>query len=360
MGNAVQEIKSVQSPSHHEEVEQKKENWKKIIRPYLKPDHKKSWGQVFTTIPPYILCYFLAYQLYKVSYFAGLPFMILAGLFTVRSFIIMHDCGHGSFFKSKKMRTFVGYITGFITFTPYHQWTLSHAIHHKHSGNLDKRGVGDIWTATVEEYQKMSSVGKFWYRFYRHPFITFIIGPFYIFLGTYRFFAKQDGRKEKESVILTNIYIAVLSIALGTTIGWGAYFAIQLTVLFVAQLIGVWFFYVQHQYEGVYWKRKEDWDYFDSSMHGCSFFMMPKVLQWFSGNIGFHHIHHLSHSIPNYYLEKAMQENELFQNPPTITVISSLKSALLNIYDEDNGDLISFREMKRRYPSNKKRVAAYS
>lgn len=353
MSNAVKQ-NSFQDSSEQpgQTVAQTKENWKKIIRPYLKPDHTKSWGQVLNTLPPYILCWVLSYQLYKVSYFLALPMMLLAALFTVRSFIIMHDCGHGSFFKSKRLRTLVGYLTGFVTFTPYHQWTLSHAIHHKHSGNLDKRGVGDVWTATVEEYQNMSALGKFSYRFYRHPFVTFFIGPFYIFMISYRFFAKEDGPKEKRSVIITNLYIAAYVFIMGSWLGWEAFLLIQFTILQMAQIVGVWFFYVQHQYEGVYWNRQEDWDYFDSAMLGSSYFKMPKFLQWFSGNIGYHHIHHLSHSIPNYYLEKVMQENEIFQKPSTLTVASSLKSAFLNIYDEKTGDLISFREMKKRYPSN--------
>lgn len=340
-----------------EPVPQTKENWKKIIRPYITPDHAKSWQQVLTAVPPYILCWVLSYQLFKISYFAALPMMLLAALFTVRSFIIMHDCGHGSFFKSKKLRTFIGYITGFVCFTPYHQWTLSHAIHHKHSGNLDKRGVGDVWTATVDEYQNMSALGKFGYRFYRHPFVTFFIGPFYIFMISYRFFAKEDGAKERRSVIITNLYIAAYILTMGTWLGWGTFLLIQFTILQMAQIMGVWLFYVQHQYEGVYWKRQGDWDYFDSAMNGCSYFKMPKILQWFSGNIGFHHIHHLSHSIPNYNLEKAMQENEIFQNPPTVNVLTSLKSAFLNIYDERTEELISFREMKKRYNS---KVPAFS
>lgn len=342
-------------------VAQTKENWKKIIRPYLKPDHRKSWGQVFNTVPMYILCWFISYQVYsKVSYLAALPFITLTGLFTVRSFIIMHDCGHGSFFKSKKLRTIVGYITGFITFTPYHQWTLSHAIHHKHSGDLDHRGIGDIWTATVDEYNKMSALGKFGYRLFRHPIVTFLIGPFYIFVISYRFFAKQDGKKEKQSVIITNLYILAFAVAMSYLIGFKEFLILQLSVLQVAQIIGVWFFYVQHQYEGVYWRRKQEWDYFDASMEGSSYFKMPAILQWFSGNIGFHHIHHLSHSIPNYYLEQVMEENEIFQKPATLTVLSSLKSAFLNIYDEKEGDLISFREMKRRYSNASHKVEAYS
>lgn len=339
------------------QITQEKQNWKKIIKPYLRPDNKKSWGQVANTLIPYIIAYAVSYQLYKINYFLALPAILITSLLTMRSFIIMHDCGHGSFFRSKKLRTFVGYITGFVCFTPYHQWTLSHAIHHKHSGNLDKRGIGDVWTATVEEYQNMSRWGKIGYRLYRNPLVTFGVGPIWLFLISFRYFAPYDKTKEKQSVIITNIYIILYSVLMASFMGWPAYLALQFSILFFAQVFGVWMFYVQHQYEGVYWKRQNDWDYFDSAMEGSSYFKLPKVIQWFTGNIGFHHIHHLSHSIPNYNLERCMKENELFQNPGTITFWSSLKSAFLNIYDERNEELISFRTYRQRYESE---VPAYS
>ena len=206
-----------------------------------------------------------------------------------------------------------------------------------------------MWLATVNEYKEMNARERFNYRFYRHPFVTFLIGPFWLFMLTFRFFTKNDGAKEKQSVIITNVFIALFSLMMASIVGWKAYLIIHLPMLYMAQIFGVWMFYVQHQYEGVYWERKKDWDYFESAMKGSSFFKLPKVMQWFTGNIGFHHIHHLSHSIPNYNLERCMKENEIFQSPPTLTLLSSIKCMFLSVYDEDRKELISFKEMDERY-----------
>ena len=337
--------------------EQKKENWKKIVKHYSTPDEGKSWFQVANTLIPYFVLWFLSYQSLKIHFALSLFFSVLLAGFMVRTFIIMHDCGHGSFFKSSKKRTIVGYITGFLTWTPYWQWTNDHAIHHQTSGNLDKRGHGDVWTATVNEYKEMSFWGKIGYRLYRFPPVTFLLGPIFVFQWNFRFFKKHDGPKEKQSVIICNIFLVLMLATAHFTIGLKDFFIVHGIATLIAQIAGTWLFYVQHQYEGVYWRRNESWDYFDSAMEGSSYFKLPAPLQWISGNIGFHHLHHLSHKIPNYKLQKAMEENEIFKNPYTITMGSSLKSAFMHIYDEEHGDLISFGEYSRRYSRGARSIA---
>ncbi|GAB4009778.1 MAG: fatty acid desaturase DesE [Bdellovibrio sp.] len=332
--------------------------WKKIVRPYMEVDHKKSWMQMANTLIPLVGMWYLTYRSLEISYLLTLALSFVTSFFFVRAFIIMHDCGHGTFFKTRKMRDFVGTILGVINFTPYHQWTKEHATHHNTSGNLDKRGHGDVWTMTVEEYNKATLFEKFQYRLYRNPLVTFVIGPIYIFQFRHRIFLKHDTAKERKSVVLTNILLVLSIWGLSSLVGFKNFLLVQVPILFIAQTVGCWLFYVQHQYENVYWGKGEKWSYVEAALKGCSFYKLPKILQWGTGNIGFHHIHHLSHLIPNYNLEKAYRENELFQNAPVLTFWMSFRCASLKLYDEDKGDLISFREYKKRFITAKKAALA--
>ncbi len=319
-------------------------DWRMVVKSYAKPNVWKSSWQLANTLIPLVVLWYLAYKAFEVSYALTLAISLLNVPFFVRSFIIMHDCGHGNFFASRKARTFWGYVTGILCFTPYWQWAKDHATHHSTSGNLDKRGFGDIWTVTVEEFSQMTRLERLRYRLYRFPFVTFVVGPFWLFQMRFRFFAKHDGPKERGSVVITNIALALLITALCYAVGWKAFLMIQLPIIIVNQVLGIWLFYVQHQYEGVYWARDKEWNYFDASIKGSSYFKLPKILQWASGNIGLHHIHHLSHLIPNYNLERCFNENPMFQNPHTITITSSFKSLSMDLYDEKNKKLISFAD----------------
>lgn len=330
-------------------TKQDPKNWKKIVRPYMEADHKKSWWQVANTLIPYFATWYLAYRSLEISYWLTLFFCLLNAGFMVRTFIIMHDCGHGSFFKSKKLRTIVGYITGFLTFTPYEQWTADHAAHHQTSGDLDRRGRGDVWTVTAQEYSNMSWSQRLGYRLYRNTFVTFIIGPIYLFQFRFRFTDKRDDAKGRKSVHICNAALLLIIGTLVYAIGWKAFLMIQIPATVVAQFTGTWLFYVQHQYEDVYWERHENWDYFDAAMKGCSYFKMSRLMHWFTGNIGFHHLHHLSHLIPNYNLRRAMEENEIFQEPSVVTWKTCWKTALMKVYDEDRKELITFSEYRKRY-----------
>jgi len=329
-------------------LEQIKENWTKIVRPYAVADHAKSWWQFSSSVIGFISTWYLAFLSLEVSYFLTIALGLLTAGFSVRLFIIMHDCGHGNFFKSKKMRTIIGHICGIFTITPYAQWTKSHGIHHSTSGNLDKRGIGDMLTHTTQEYEKLNWFDRLYYHCYRNPIFTFFLGPIYIFVVEYRTASKIDGPKEKNSVHLTNLALFCIILALSFAIGFKNFLLVQLPITMLACGIGSWLFYMQHQYEDPYWEREENWDFFDAAILGSSFYKLPKLLQYFSGNIGYHHIHHLSHMIPNYNLEKCMRENSLFQTPKTITFKDSIKCAFLNIYDEFEKELISFGQYRKR------------
>jgi omega-6 fatty acid desaturase (delta-12 desaturase) len=283
----------------------------------------------------------------QVSYLLTLGLSLIAAGFLVRMFIIFHDCGHGSFFRSERANRIVGTILGSLAFTPYQRWHRDHAIHHSTVGNLDKRGIGDVWTLTVEEYEKLSPAGRREYRLYRHPLFLIVVAPFLLFVIGLRFTRRRMAKAEKRSVYLTNLILALLAALLILLIGWKAFLLIQLPVIYFASVAGVWLFYVQHQFEEVVWSRQREWDYKTMALEGSSYLKLPRVLQWFSGNIGYHHIHHLSPRIPNYFLEKCHRENELFRNIKPVTFIPSLKTLRLRLWDEQNRKLVRFSHPKK-------------
>ena len=318
--------------------------WRKAVAPYSKPDFKRSVWQLLNTLIPYFILWGVMLWSLNVSYLLTLLLSIPAAGFMVRAFIIFHDCGHGSFFKSRKASAVVGYITGIITFTPYHHWRHNHAVHHATAGDLDRRGTGDVWTATVDEYLSFPRWKKLFYRFYRNPFVMFLLNPVLLFGIGHRFAGKTKGQ-ERASVYWTNFALLVILLIAYFTIGLKAYFLIQLPILWIGTAAGVWLFYVQHNFEGVYWERHKDWDFVKAGLEGSSFYKLPKVLQWFTGNIGFHHIHHLSPRIPNYELERCHRENPIFQVKP-ITFLSSFKSLTYRLWDEKGRKLVGYRKMK--------------
>jgi omega-6 fatty acid desaturase (delta-12 desaturase) len=302
--------------------------------------------QIVNTVVPYVALWFLMYWSLSVSYWITLPLAVLASGFMVRMFIISHDCGHGSYFKSRVANDIVGFITGVLTFTPYHHWRWEHALHHASSGDLDRRGTGDVWTLTVQEYLESSRWKRFSYRLARNPVILFVIAPLFLFLIWQRIPNAKASLRERLSVYWTNL--AILGVAAGMSwfFGYKAYLLLQVFVMGVAGTVGVWLFYVQHQFEGVYWERGEDWDYATAALQGSSFYKLPKILQWFSGNIGFHHIHHLSPRIPNYNLERCHQAEPLFQTVKPITLFASFKSFTFRLWDEQRRRLVGYRHLK--------------
>lgn len=321
--------------------------WRKMVAEFQKPSTPRALWQIANTVIPYGLLWYAMYLVRPLSWWLVIPLAILAGAFLVRIFIIFHDCGHGSFFKSSKANDLTGFICGILTFTPYYHWRWEHNIHHATSGDLDKRGIGDIWTLTVQEYLEASRGKRFAYRLARNPFVLFVLAPMYLFLFRQRFASPKASRRERHSVWAMNAGLLAMAGALSLLVGWKAYLIIQLVILAVAGGAGVWLFYVQHQFEGVYWERGDDWDYTKAALLGSSFYKLPRILQWFSGNIGFHHIHHLSARIPNYNLERCHLANPLFQKVKAVTFWASFKCLTFRLWDERRRQLVGFGHLAK-------------
>jgi omega-6 fatty acid desaturase (delta-12 desaturase) len=337
------------TPETKKKVDRKE--WVPIVKQYQQSDSWHSTRQVLNSVIPFFGILVLMYYSLEISYWLTLALSVVNAGFITRIFIIQHDCGHNSFYDSMRANNIVGSIFGVITLTPYYLWRRNHAKHHATSGNLDSRGVGDVYTMTVSEYQEQSAWEQFKYRFYRHPLTLFIIGPIAIFFVSHRFAlkTKKSEREERASVYWTNLALAVIIVGFGLLIGFKEFFIITIPMYLIAFSGGIYLFYVQHQFEDTYWRRKPNWDYFEAAMEGASYFKLPKLLQWFSGNIGFHHIHHLSPKIPNYLLEKAYKENDILRGSNTLTLFSSLKSVNLRLWDEQRNKLISFKDYRRYY-----------
>jgi omega-6 fatty acid desaturase (delta-12 desaturase) len=323
-------------------------NLRKQIAPFEKSNAKTSVKQLLNTIPPFILLWVTAYASLEISYWLSLGLAIIASGFVIRIFIIFHDCCHQSFFKSRKANDILGTISGIITLFPYEQWKRSHSIHHATSSNLNKRGTGDIWILTVEEYVAAPLSLRLKYRLYRNPLVMFGLGPLYLFFITNRFNRKDARKKERINTYVTNVSILALYTLLCLVIGWQAFLLIQLPILFVSGMLGIWLFYVQHQFEDSYFEDEEKWDYVKAAIDGSSYYKLPKILQWVTGSIGFHHVHHLSPKVPNYHLETVHDHTPALQQATTITVRSSLKALRFRLWDESNKTFVSFQEVKPR------------
>jgi acyl-lipid omega-6 desaturase (Delta-12 desaturase) len=328
--------------------------WKQVVSKYQQPSLWRSVYQLVNSSAPYVALWFLMYRSLAISYWITLLLAIPAGGFLMRLFIIHHDCGHGSFFKSQRANDIVGFITGVLTLTPYHFWRWEHAVHHAGSGNLDRRDLGAVWTLTVEEYLDAPLWKRIVYRLVRNPFVLLVCVPFILFVILHRFASARASRRNRLSVYWTNLAILALGVLLSLLMGFKAYLMIHLAVMTVAGTVGVWLFYVQHQFEGVNWQRQGEWDYTAAAIEGSSYYKLPRILQWFSGNVGFHHVHHLSPRIPNYYLEKCHDDHPLFQQAPVVTLSSSLKSLSFRLWDEAHHRLVGFgylRTYRRRQGS---------
>lgn len=319
--------------------------WRPVVAKYARPDLWRSIWQLLNTLIPYFVLFYLSMRSLEISFWLTLPLSILTAGFMVRTFIIFHDCGHGSFFKSKQANRWVGRITGFLVFTPYQRWTHDHAIHHATAGNLDKRGKGDVYTMTVQEYLEAPWWKRFGYRIMRQPVFMFFFGSLIVFVITQRI-PPGKGKREIASVWWTNLALAIWITLMSFLFGWKAYLIVQLLVIFFGASVGIWLFYVQHNFEGAYWERHDKWDFLNAGLQGSSFYKLPAVLQWFTGNIGFHHIHHLSPKIPNYKLPKAFKENPVFHVKP-LTLWSSFKSLTLRLYDEKTRKMVGWSVLKR-------------
>ncbi len=322
--------------------------WQQELKKFEKPSVPKAVWQLVNTFVPYIgLWILMAYMINTgVSYWLTLCIMPLAAGLLVRIFIFFHDCGHDCFLPSRQANRIVGIITGILTFTPFDDWKRQHALHHAGSGNLERRGAGDVWTMTVEEYLAAPPKKKLGYRVFRNPFVLLIFGPFYMFFISQRFSHEASGTRGRNSVLITNLAILGMALLSFKTIGLSTFLLIQVPVLGMAGAIGIWLFYVQHQYEEAYWEHNEDWDPVASALQGSSYYKLPKILQWFSGNIGLHHIHHLRARIPNYNLQACYDAVPAMQDVEPLTLWASFRCLYLHLWDESTKQMVSFRSLK--------------
>jgi omega-6 fatty acid desaturase (delta-12 desaturase) len=327
--------------------------WREVVAKYQQPSRWRASWQLINTFGLYVLLWALLYWSRSVSYWLAVPLTVLAGGILVRVFIIFHDCGHGSFFKSKTANDVVGFIAGVLTFTPYYHWRWEHAVHHASAGNLDRRGTGDVWTMTVQEFLETSRAKRFAYRLARNPVVLFVLAPLFLFVVWQRFPSAGASPRDRQSVQWMNLAILIMATGLTMIFGLETYLLLQLGGLTVAASAGVWMFYVQHQFEDVYWERGGEWDFTAAALQGSSFYQLPRVLQWFTGNIGFHHIHHLSSRIPNYNLERCHRAFLPAQEVKPITLRSSLKSLALRLWDEEHKKLVGYREMRAQRKQQK-------
>jgi omega-6 fatty acid desaturase (delta-12 desaturase) len=335
--------------AYHAEHQPEKPEWYKELAKYEKPDIRRAFIQLCNTLIP--LLGLLGMMLYTVTH--GYPYWITLGMsvvaagFLCRTFIFFHDCTHGSFFPSQRANAILGFLLGVLMMTPYGQWRWSHLKHHASFANLDRRGVGDVKLMTVDEYQAASRWQRLVYRWYRHPFVLFGLGSTILFAIIYRFPIRRASARERRSVWLTDGALLAMTAVVGLTVGFRPLLLVLVPVWFILWMVGVWIFYIQHQFEGVYWARQAEWDFFRASLEGSSYYRLPKVLQWFTGNIGLHHVHHLRPRIPNYSLQQAYDATPAVQAVKALTLRSSLKTIRLNLYDERRRQMVSFHALDR-------------
>lgn len=327
----------------------KASSWRAIIARYTGSDVWHSLWQAVTTIVMLVGSLIIGYWLMsRAPWATALLILPIAGLL-VRTFVIMHDCAHGSFLPWPKVNDAVGFITGVLTFTAFGQWRRDHALHHASSGDLDRRGWGDVTTLTVAEYEALTPFKRFKYRVYRHPFVLFGIGPLHMMvLQRFRAPSLASGSKQLWNVWMTNIALVALAAIFVVAFGWKSVFLLYVPAYYIAAAAGIWLFYVQHQFEEAYWERGAEWDYATAAITGSSHLRMPRLLNWFTGHIGLHHVHHLGPKIPNYRLKLAHEENEIFEAAPVLTIRTALRTLRLTLWDEASRKMIGFRELKEQ------------
>lgn len=332
---------------NYAEVKTTKPAWYWIVANYAKSDLRKSSWQIVNTLGSYGLLWALMIMTvqWEYSYWITLALAGVAGGILVRVFILFHDCCHGSFLASRRANAILGYVTGILTFTPFDDWRRKHNRHHVTAGDLDRRGVGDIWTMTTEEYLAAPLRKRLAYRIYRNPFILLGPGSVLLFLFLNRFPSKGAGKRERASVAYTNLALLFIGGVASWTIGLQAYLLIQLPIIVIAGGVGSWLFYVQHQFENAYWIRHDSWDPLRVALEGSSYLKLPKTLQWFTGNIGLHHIHHVRPGIPNYHLQQCHNEIPAFHAVEAITLKKSFRSLQLALYDAEKRKLVGFRSL---------------
>jgi omega-6 fatty acid desaturase (delta-12 desaturase) len=320
--------------------------WRETLEPYARPRLARSLLDLATSVVPYLALSFLMYRMLDVSYLLVLVIALPASGFLVRTFVLFHDCSHGSFLPSKRANIWLGTILGLMVYSPFLRWRHDHAIHHATAGDLDRRGGGDVRTLTVTEYNALPSRARLGYRLFRNPLIMFGIGPIVALVVGPRLVSRSARPRIRRSVMGTNLALAVMVGLLCWLMGWSEYLLVQAPTVLLAGSAGIWLFYVQHQFEDAYWESAADWSYADAALRGSSYLKLPRVLQFFSGSIGLHHVHHLSARIPNYNLQRAHDENAIFHQVPILSFRDGLRSVRFKLWDEERGRLVTFAEAR--------------
>ena len=316
-----------------------------MVGPYLGPNARRASFQLVTTLTLLALSLWTVHAVSERSIpLALLMGVVVAGLL-VRTFVLMHDCAHGSFFESRRANDVVGFLTGVLTLTPFAQWRRDHAMHHASSGDLDRRGHGDVPTLTVREYQSRSPRARLAYRIVRHPLVLLLGGPLHLAIGQrFRGPSKATGSRQIASVWGTNAAIVLLVTVAVWAVGWKSVLIAYGFPYYLAASMGVWLFYVQHQFEDAYWAPHENWDYAEAALRGSSHLQLPQPLRWLTADIGLHHVHHIAPRIPNYRLQQCHDANAVFQRSPTVTIRSGTAALRLTLWDEDRNRLVTFRD----------------
>ena len=319
--------------------------WREAIAPYTKPVAWRTALAIATGPVAYLALWPVMVALLDVSYWATLAVAVLAAGFLLRTFILFHDCTHGSLFESRKANLWFGRFCGLLVLHPFAAWRHSHAVHHGSAGDIERRGTGDVMTMTVTEFEEATPKQRFVYRLFRNPVVMFGLGPIWSLIIQPRIWAGKS-TAHRNSVLLTNAVIAVLITGVCLLIGWQEYLIIQLPMVMIAGSMGVWLFFVQHQFEDVYWEASDQWSYADAALQGSSFLKLPKVLQFFTGSIGLHHVHHLNARVPFYNLQSAHDDLACFRDVPVLTMRESFRCSRLKLIDERSGRLLTFKQAR--------------
>ncbi|HEY2637116.1 MAG TPA: fatty acid desaturase [Solirubrobacteraceae bacterium] len=320
--------------------------WRETLAPYARPDLRLSGRDLLTSVVPYLVLTAAQYLLMDVSIWLVLVLAVPAAGFLLRTFIVFHDCAHGSFLPWRWANAWLGMFCGLLVWSPFHSWRREHAVHHATAGDLDSRGTGDVETMTVAEYRTKPLGARVGYRLFRNPFVMLGLGPIWALMIEPRLIPKEVRARFGLKIALTDVVLGLAIAALVLAFGWKAFLLVQIPAALIAGSAGVWLFYVQHQFEGVYWVRKDDWSYADAALRGSSYLRLPKVFQFFTGNIGFHHVHHLNARIPNYHLQRAHDAVPILRTVPELTARQGLKAMRLKLYDEERGRLVTWAEVR--------------
>jgi omega-6 fatty acid desaturase (delta-12 desaturase) len=326
----------------------KSESWRRCVALYARAHTGRALLALATSVVPFVALWVAMYFSLQVSYLLVLALAVPAAGFLLRTYILFHDCTHGSFLPGRRANAWVGTGLGLLVLTPFARWRYDHAVHHATAGDLDRRGIGDVPTYTVAEYESWRWPTRVGYRLIRNPFVMFGLGPIFAMILEPRWANPSGTARIRRTVWATNLALVVLIGGLCLLIGWQSFLLVEAPFVFLAGGAGIWLFYVQHQTDHIYWERSDAWSFEDSALRGSSYLKLPKILQFFSGNIGLHHVHHLNSKIPNYNLQRVHDEAEIFDDVPTISFWDGLKTVRLKVWDEDAARMLTWGEVRRR------------